>query len=386
MNRPLRAAAAWLAPVLLVAACAGPGPREAVPPPEGLEVSGELAVTRLWSRDIGRGGLPADRLQPTRLGPYLMAASASGRVLALEPDTGRTVWRVDTDRSLSAGPSAGGGLLAVGTRKGEVVALSASDGSILWSSGLTSEVLTPPAIDQGLVVARSNDGRVFGLDAASGERNWIYDRNVPSLSVRGYSQPVLVPGGAIVGFDNGRLEALDLRDGTVIWEATVAVPTGRSELERMVDIDADPLVEGADVFAASYQGRLVSVSLRNGRINWARELSVHAGLAADSSYVFAADAEGRLWCLDRFSGASVWRQDALEGIELTAPAIQGDHVVVGSSDGHLNWLAVEDGRLVQRVRVGGERISGAPVVDRDRVYVMSLDGRVAAWRVGDGGS
>lgn len=364
----------------LLAACAGPGARQAVAPPADLQLTPELSVERLWRRDVGSGGLPNHRLRPVRFGDRLLAAGADGRLLSLSPERGDIGWEVDLDQALGAGPAAGEGLLAVGTRDGEVVALDPADGSIRWTSGLTSEVLAPAAIGQGLVVARSNDGRVFALEQDSGERRWLYDRNVPSLSVRGYSAPVLVPGGVLVGFDNGRLEALDLRDGTVAWEASIAVPSGRSELERMVDIDADPQVDGGEVFAASYQGRSAAVSLRSGRIQWAREMSVVAGLAVDASFVYLVDTEGSVWCLDRFSGASVWRQQALQGTEPTAPVLQGDWLVVGAADGHLSWLSTEDGRLLQRAGVGSTRIAVPPVVDGDRVYVQDLSGRVAAWR------
>lgn len=365
----------------LLAGCAGPGVREAVAPPADLQLTPELTVERLWRRNVGSGGLPNHRLRPVRFGDRLLVASADGRLLSLQPERGDVGWKVDLDRALGAGPAAGDDLLAVGTRAGEVVALDPADGAIRWTSGLTSEVLAPPAIGQGLVVARSNDGRVFALEQDSGERRWLYDRNVPSLSVRGYGAPVMVSGGVLVGFDNGRLEALDLRDGTVAWEASVAVPSGRSELERMVDIDADPQVNGGEVFAASYQGRAAAVSLRSGRIQWAREMSVVAGLAVDSSFVYLVDAEGSVWCLDRFSGASVWRQQALQGTEPTAPVLQGDWLVVGAADGHLSWLSTEDGRLLQRAAMGSTRIAVPPVVDGDRVYVQDLAGQVAAWQV-----
>ena len=378
---PRRAVLAGALAAGLLAGCAGPGVREAVEAPADLQLSPELDVERLWLRDVGKGGLPGHRLRPARLGDRLLVATADGRVLSLEPDTGRSRWRVDLDQPLGAGPATGDGLLAVGTRSGDVLALDPGNGASRWISGLTSEVLSPPAIGQGLVVARSNDGRVFALEQDSGERRWLYDRNVPSLSVRGYSAPVLVSGGVLVGFDNGRLEALDLRDGTVAWEASIAVPSGRSELERMVDIDADPQVDGGEVFAASYQGRAAAVSLRSGRIQWAREMSVVSGLAVDSGFVYLVDTEGSIWCLDRFSGASVWRQEALQGTEPTAPVLQGDWLVVGAADGHLSWLSTEDGRLLQRAPVGSARIDAAPLVDGDRVYVQDLDGRVGAWRV-----
>lgn len=378
MTRPLLLAAL----LLLLTACATSDLQESTPAPAKLtDIKTTLRVRMIWQANIGDTQLISERLRPALAGGRLYTAASDGTVTALNAKDGKQIWRKELDRPVSGGPTAADDLVAVGTRKGEVLGLAAADGTLLWISGVTSEVLAPVAIGQGIVVVRTNDGRVFALDAKTGERRWIYDRNVPVLSLRGHGSPVLVPGGAIVGFDNGRVAALSLHDGTPAWERSVGIAQGRSELEQMVDLDADPVVTQGDVFAATYQGRIAGLSLRDGHIVWARELSVETGIAVDVSNVYASDADGRVWAFDRFNGASVWRQDVFQGERMSGPAVYSNFVVVGGSDGYLNWLAVDDGRLVARQRVDDARLNVTPLIAADRVYVQSMGGRLAAYEL-----
>lgn len=369
---------------LTLTACITPDLVNSTPPPAKLaEIATPLRAHALWEADVGRTDLVSERLRPALAGDRLYTAASDGTVTVLDSKDGKLIWRKELDRPVSGGPTVAGDLLVLGTRKGEVLGLSAKDGDLLWISGVTSEVLAPAAIGQGVVVVRTNDGRVFAIDAETGERRWIYDRNVPVLSLRGHSSPVLVPGGVIVGFDNGRVAALKLSDGTPVWERNVAIPQGGSELEQMVDVDADPVVSRKDVFAATYQGRIAGLSLRDGRINWARELSVDTGIAVDVGNVYATDTKGRVWAFDRFNGASVWRQDAFQGERMSGPAVYSNYVVVGGSDGYLNWLSVDDGRLVARQEVDDTRLNATPLIAGDRVYVQSMGGRVVAYALGE---
>ncbi|PWG64062.1 outer membrane protein assembly factor BamB [Spiribacter halobius] len=372
-----------LALPLALGGCGTPDLLEADDAPSLGLAGDDLAVEILWQARVGPAAEREQRLEPALAGGRLFAAAADGTVSAYAADSGERHWRRRLEHRISGGPGAGDGLVVVGTPKGEVIALEAESGEQRWQARTTSEVLAPPAVGQGAVVVRSNDGRVVAFAADSGARRWLYDRNVPALSLRGHSSPVLVRGGTVVGFDNGRLSALTLREGAPAWEATVGVPRGRTDLERMVDVDVDPVVDGNDLFAASYQGRVVGVALNDGRIAWSRELSVGGGLAVDDSNLYVTDASGRLWAFDRRNGATVWRMDALEGQRLTAPALHQGHVVVAGSDGHLTWVAPEDGRPVVRHRVGGARISAAPRVAGERLYVQDLEGRVQALRLSE---
>ncbi|MDN5870043.1 MAG: outer membrane protein assembly factor BamB [Nitrococcus sp.] len=368
--------------VLTLTACATPNLLESTPvAPKLNEIAAPQQVRLIWDVDIGRTDQLSERLRPALADGRLYTASSGGTVTAFDAKDGELIWRQELDRPISGGPAAGDGLVVVGTHEGKVLGLAAADGKVLWISGVTSEVLAPAAIGQGVVAVRSSDGRVFALDAKTGERHWIYNSNVPVLTLRGHSSPVLVPGGVIVGFDTGRVVALSLAEGTPVWEQTVGIAQGRTELEQMVDVDADPVVSRGDVFVATYQGRIARLSLRNGDIVWARDLSVYAGIAADDGNVYASDAEGRIWAFDRFNGASVWRQDVFQGERMSGPAVYEDYVVVGGSDGYLYWLSVDDGRLLARQQVDDTRLNAAPLIAGERVYVQSMGGRLAAYEL-----
>lgn len=369
-----------LAVILLavsLAACTsyGGGRDDLPPPPEPRGFQADTGVKRIWRHAVGE--LPAQlgyALQPAIVDGLVYVASANGKVYALNKDTGRVQWQRDLARPLSAGPTVSGALLVVGSRDGEAIGLSAQDGEELWRSGVTSEILARPAVGTSLVAVRTVDGRVFGLDSATGRRLWLYEQSVPVLTIRGTSSPILVPGEAvIVGFDTGRLVALDLEDGRPIWDVVVASPKGRTDLERMVDIDADPVLYRADIYVASHNGRLVSIAATSGRARWDRELSVLAGLAVDAERVFATDADDHVWAFDRFSGASTWRQEELRGLRLTGPVVFRDYILVGDDAGYLNWLSLRDGSLLRRQSIGGAFVA-EPVIQGDTIYLLTEDG------------
>jgi outer membrane protein assembly factor BamB len=363
--------------MLGLAACTsyGGGGREDLPPPEPDDYQADIGVKRIWQRSVGtlsaQGGFA---LQPVVAGDRVYVASVDGKVHALDKDTGKPHWQRDLGHPLSAGPAVADGLLVVGSRDGDAVGLRASDGEELWRSGVTSEILARPAVSADLVVVRVADGRVFGLDAATGRRRWLYEQTVPVLTLRGTSSPILVPGQlVVVGFDTGRLVALTPEDGRPVWDIAVAAPKGRTDLERMVDIDADPVMHRADIYVASHNGRLASIDANSGRARWDRELSVVAGLAVDAERVYATDAEDYVWAFDRFSGATVWRQEDLRGLRLTGPAVFRDHLLVGDDAGYLNWLALRDGSLQNRQRIGGAFVA-VPVVQGDTIYLLTENG------------
>ena len=344
----------------------------------------DARVMEHWQTRVGAASVPYHRLELARIEDRLFAASSNGEVAAFDADTGESRWRQSLDVEIAGAVGAGDNLVAVGTADAELLVLDAETGDPAWRTRVSSEVLAPPAVGQGSVVVRTADGGVFALDAADGEQRWLYRRNVPALSLQGHSAPVLVNNGVVAGFDNGRLSALDLVTGNPVWEATVAVPEGRTDLERMVDLDADPVVRGRDLFAGTYQGRLAGLALSDGQVNWAREVSVLGGLSVDENNLYATDDAGRVWAFDRRNGASVWRLDALADIRLTAPVRYDDELVVGGSDGRLYWIDIRDGRLTARYEVGSNAIAAPPLVDEDKLYVLDLGGRLRALTIEQG--
>lgn len=311
----------------------------------------------------------------------IFAAGVTGRVNAFDAKTGAEQWQVDTNVPVRGGPGVGEGLVLIGTADAEVIALSQKDGSELWRSRVSSEVLASPRVGSGVVVARSIDGRIYGLNAADGKRLWIYDSEVPVLTLRGMSAAVINGRGVVAGLANGRLVALSLIDGLVLWESSIAEPRGRSELDRIVDIDSEPVIANGVVHAVTFQGNIATIALENGRGVWRREMSSFAGLSADANYLYVTDEKSHIWALDRRNGQSYWKQAGLQSRHVTAPTAYGDYVIVGDLEGYVHVLSRKDGGFVARKKVSSGAIIAAPLVEGDIIYVNGADGRLTALRL-----
>jgi outer membrane protein assembly factor BamB len=287
-------------------------------------------------------------------------------------------WSVDSESPLSGGPGVADGLIALGTLEAELILLNAEDGSEKWRKRVSSEVLSSPAINDGKVVCRTTDGGVTAYSTDEGEKRWVYDRTVPVLTLRGDSSPLVNGSQVMVGFAGGRLVGISLDAGLVNWEATISTPDGRTELERVVDIDADPVLVEGTLYVTAYQGDVAAVSESSGVVLWRRNLSSHAGLDASWRQVFITDAQDHVWSLDATNGATLWQQKKLHARRLSAPAMVGESIVVGDYDGYVHWLSQEDGRQLARVRVGGDAIRLKPLVIDEMVYVMDEGGTLTA--------
>jgi len=349
------------------------------PPAELVEFTPTVQVRKLWSRQIGAG---FDRqylkLVPVVREGRIYVAERKGRVAAYDAASGERVWERSTGSRLAGGPGVGEGLVVVGGSDGEVIALKAEDGEPAWQVQVSSEVLAQPRAGYGVVVVRTVDGKLYGLDPADGQRIWVYDRTVPVLSLRGTSSPVLAAGLVIAGFDSGRLVALSVRNAEVIWEARIAEPRGRSELERLVDVDADPVVADDTVYAVTYNGRIAAFDLQTGAGLWRRDMSSHEGLSVGPTQVFVTDARDHVWALKRSNSVSMWKQSQLQGRRLTAPAVFRDWVVVGDAEGYVHWLRREDGQFAARLRIDSDGIIAQPVATADALYVYGAGGELAA--------
>lgn len=355
------------------------GEEKPLPPLPQLEPA--ISIETLWSEQVGEG---ADefylKLTPVVDESSVFVADREGDVARITIDSGSTVWNSEIDRLISAGPGLGDGQLYLGTTEGEVIALSAEDGQQRWSTRVSSEVLAAPRYSQGVVVVRTGDGKLFGLESASGKRLWVYDRTEPTLTLRGVSAPLLSETLALAGFDSGHLVALDLRTGKLIWDTRVVLPSGRSDLERMVDIDSEPQLYQGVAYVAAYQGKLAAIDSGSGQTLWTRDLSSYAGMGLGEEEIYLTGSDGAVWALDRHSGDTVWKQEALKGRLSTAPASLGPYLAVGDHEGYLHWLSRSDGQLLAFVQVDESRILAPPVVANGAVIVYSADGRLAAYR------
>jgi outer membrane protein assembly factor BamB len=347
-------------------------------------VSPALAPQVLWSdsaSDGDQGYFSGFRLA---LEPdALFAADAKGQVFALNPKTGTRLWRHETKARLISGPSIGGGLVLVGSLDGELIALKRADGAELWRTTLSSEILAAPATDGETIVARCVDGRIYALSAKDGARLWTFDRNVPNLTLRGLSPPLITGLRVLSGFDNGHLVSLKLSDGQLLWDQPVAVPSGRTELERLTDIDA-ALLDGEDaLYALSFGGELAALDAGSGQVLWRRSIKSYTGATIAGSLLLATDNDGVIWALDAKTGAAAWKQDGLQYRSLGAPATFDGKVVVGDFDGYLHWIDPRDGKIIARKHVGGDALRAAPVAGDGVLYVMNTAGKITALSVSE---
>jgi outer membrane protein assembly factor BamB len=375
-------ALAAVAALALLAAC--DKDKDADPPAELVDIKPTVAVDKLWSSSVGGGGeklrLALDLAEDSGT---LYAASRNGEVVALDPANGRKRWQTDTKIDLSAGPGVGGGLVTVGTNGGKLVALDAASGKERWRVQLSGEVLAPPLVTDDRVVVRTVDGRLHALAAADGKELWMAEDLVPRLTLRGTSPPVRADDAVICGFDSGKVMSVGLADGATRWQAQVSSPRGRSELERLADVDGTVHVSGADVYAVGYQGRVAMISVDSGQIWWARDLSSYRGLALDGDQLYVATSDGDVVGLARRDGSVVWQQQALKRRGLGAPAVtEGGLVVVGDFDGYLHFMDRGSGQFVARQRMSRTRISAAPLVIGDRIIVIDDGGQITAYRSG----
>jgi outer membrane protein assembly factor BamB len=342
--------------------------------------AGKLHPQRAWSLSLG-GAKPKLRLglAPVTDGQRVYLAGAKGEVLAVNAATGKAAWRHDLKSALAGGPGIGAGLVLVGSADGDLYALDALNGVERWHVRVNSEILSAPAVGNGVVVLHTVDGHLYGFGVANGEQRWVTEQQVPRLTLRGMSQPLVVGELAIAGFDNGRLMAVSLGGGITAWDVTLGQPRGSSELQRLVDIDSAPVIEGDELYAVSYQGRAARLSAETGREIWGHDISSFRGLALGPISVYVSAAEGDLVRLDRAGGGERWRQKQLAHRLLSAPVVLGTSVVAADNLGMLHWLDADSGEFQARVKLGAP-VSVAPVVAAGLVIVQTDKGGVEAWR------
>jgi outer membrane protein assembly factor BamB len=351
-------------------------------PAELVDFTASATVSELWSANVGKGeGRLSLRQGPSVADGRVYVAAVEGGVRALDLQSGALAWRYESDARLSGGPGAGDGLVVVGTLDGEVIALDAATGAEKWQAKVTNEVIAAPVIGQGVVLVRSNDGRVSAFDAASGERRWFYNNDLPSLTVRGNAPVTLGPGIAFVGNDDGTLTAMSLSDGRQLWNQVVGVPDGRTELERMADVDGAPVLDGTTLFATSFKNESVAIDGPSGRTLWNRDHGGAGGMGVASGSVLVSDGAGTVWALDKASGVPMWSNQTLARRSLTAPAVQGDYVVVGDFKGYLHWLRLDNGEVAARERAGRDALRAQPLVVDGILLAQNVDGRLTAYRL-----
>ena len=343
----------------------------------------EVHIDELWDASIGVGADEKSvKLAPVVSGSNIIVADREGVVEARDLKTGDKIWSTQTELFLSGGAGLGNNIVVFGSSNAQVIALNAQTGEIAWKSNVSGEVLASPIVAKNGVIIRTTDGTITALDEKTGGKLWSYEHNVPALTIRGISAPLVVNDKVIAGYDNGKLIALDLTNGKYAWETSIAIPKGRSEVERLVDLDVDPIEINDIVYIASYRGGVSAVSASDGDTMWRNDsVSSHTGLSNDFRYLYITDSHAHVWQLDQHNGAGLWQQKELHHRRLTAPAIYQNYIVVGDFEGYVHWLSSTDGRQLGRIQITDQPIENKPIVIDDIVYVYAKDGTLSALKI-----
>jgi outer membrane protein assembly factor BamB len=333
----------------------------------------------LWSTKAGRSGRGV--FEPLIDEQQVIVANRDGRIISLSRDSGIQRWRRELDVELTSGVGGSGEQIYVSDTDATVHTLDPATGEDIWRARTSSEIVVPVVAAYGVAIVRSTDGRIVALELDDGSERWSVSNPPPALSLSGYSRPLLLDGGVLVGLDDGRLLALNMTTGKVIWESVLSVPSGRSEIERLVDIDADLAVDDEGIYVANYQGRAARIEPSKGQVVWSVPLSIGSGIALDESSLIVVDENDTVQKLDKQNGQVLWSNETMTGRRLTAPEFtsQGD-ILVGDVEGYLHVLSAEDGSAIGRTRLTDEPIRSRPVKVDNVIYVQSVDGVVAAYR------
>ncbi|MEH6357482.1 MAG: outer membrane protein assembly factor BamB [Pseudomonadales bacterium] len=342
----------------------------------------QAKLDKQWSAKVGSGiGETYTKLTPAIDGSNIYAADAKGVIAAFDRKTGKRQWRVSLKEPLSGGVGAGYGLVLVGTSSGHLVALSQEDGSQLWRAAVSSEILSAPKTNASTVVVQTLDENIYGFDHITGERRWQYESSAATLSLRGTSSPVVTSEVAIVGMGNGQIVALNPANGALLWKQRAGVPQGRSEFERMTDVDGDLLLAGDTLYATSFQGFVVALSASTGRPLWRRELSSFHGPDEGLGNLYVSDANDQLHALSQSDNEQAWIQKALLNRHITAPITFANYVAVADGEGYLHVLSQRDGSFVARKKIDGDGVSTSLLAKGKTLYVYGNSGKLVALTV-----
>ncbi|GAB0150677.1 MULTISPECIES: outer membrane protein assembly factor BamB [Marinobacterium] len=371
--------AAAIAVSVSLAGCGLFSSEETVEPNPLVDFEAEQQFQQLWSLSTGGSlGSKFHQLVPSIDEQQIFAVNVEGDLVAADLASGRINWRVELETPIGGGVGAGNGIVVLATESGEVIAFDTTDGSERWRYQASSEVISQPQMNAELVVVQQLDGKITALEVGSGERRWSYDSQIPRLSLRGTSAPIVAADLTLAGFANGKLVAVENASGRPVWEQRISLAEGRSELERIVDIDGKPLVYNRIVYVGSYQGRLVALNPGNGQVVWSQDLSTYRGLAGGFGNVYAISDEDHVHAFDARNSASVWSQDGLQYRRLTTPVVLGNSLVTADADGYLHVLSQVDGHFTARHRVSSSGVQSDLLVRDDVLYVLSNDGRLTA--------
>ena len=369
--------------ILVLSGCSFFGDKEEIKPAKLEKFDQRVSLNLVWkAKPVSGNKNYWQKLQMAVSKDLLFTADHNGSVVAVDIQTGQQQWSVDLDLPISGGVGYGAEKVVLGTIEGQIYALNAKDGTVLWSSTVSSEVLASPSANKEMVVAQSIDNRIYAFDAETGQELWQHDSGAPILSVRGNSSSIIIQNMVIAAFDNGKLIAFNGQNGSVVWETRLALPKGRTELERMIDVDGEPILVGDIIYSVSYQGRLGALTRGTGRNLWFQDSSSHFSPAYSDGKLFVTEAKNdAVRAFKAGNGQEIWQNSQLEYRELTGPISFGDSIAVADADGYLHLLDTETGVFTSRTKVGGSGVSTPLIAIGETLLVQANNGSISAYKI-----
>lgn len=380
MNKAFRTFALITATLLIAACGVFSDKEEKLEPMELVKIDESVKIKRIWSAKLGgKSDFLRVALRPVGDGNRIYAASQNGIVTAFDPESGNQIWRTKLEVELSAGPGVGEGRLIVATKDGYAIVLDTSNGEEQWRADIAAESLATPLVKDEIIILQTIDNRLQALSLFDGRERWAIVQSSPALTMRGSASPLVVGSTVIAGFDSGRIVAANIDTGVVAWETLLSPPKGRSDLDRLSDIDGTMTLVGQDLYATGYHGRLAAIATESGQALWYREVSSYEGVSADWNSVYSVRDDGEIVAMTRLQGTESWRNGSLLRREPTLPIPFNTFVVVGDLEGYLHFFSKIDGEPVARERLGSDAITSDPFVIANRLYVQSDGGSIAAY-------
>ncbi len=341
------------------------------------DIKRPLKAKKAWSKDIG-GELAVSRgkLRALVLADRVIGVDARSRITALSLEKGKEIWSLELNAAFGSGLGGDSQHLVYAGLDGQIYLIDAQSGDLIWQAQASSEVLSVPAISRNKVIAQSVDGSVQAFHRDSGQLAWRYQVSIPLLTLRGTSSPKIWNNRVLAGFSNGKLVSLDIDNGELVWERELSVAKGRTELERLVDLDGDFLVKDDVAYALNFQGKVAAIELYTGRELWSERISSVSGLSEFAGQLFVTDDQGHLWALNSRTGNTLWSTKLFEARDLSAPVAMGTFLVVSDYEGYIHWLDLESGEVRSRQRAGKAPISVTPSWTTDQIITISADAKV----------
>ncbi|OCG21009.1 outer membrane protein assembly factor BamB [Gilliamella sp. wkB108] len=351
-------------------------------------VNNQFPIQQIWQNSTSGNTLIYSLLGPINYDNAIYVASRSGQVKAIDLSSGHTLWDINLSKSslfssktalFSGGVSADEKYVYVGSERAVVYALERDNGKVVWEKSVKGEVLARPVSSDDKLIIHTANGFLQGLNRDSGEELWDISLEVPPLSLRGNSTPTIAHDAAIVGDDNGRVDAYYINDGQLIWQQRISQPSGSTEIAKLNDVDSTPVVEGNQVYAVGYNGNVVALDLSSGQIVWRKQLGSTHSFAVDTGRLYVVDQDDNIQAIAKNGGEVIWKQSDFLHRQLTDPVIYQNYIVVGDFEGYLYWLNIENGELAAKSQVSSSGLISRPLVVDDKLIVQAKNGDIYAF-------